>query len=641
MRGRLTLGLTALTLLFLVQGLTALFAVLFGVGYDAVFPRPRPTTLLLALLPIAALLTPALPFSRWIDRPKALALGAVGAAAGRIVLGFPGFVPQYVGATLTVATGALFLAKSVGYLDRRNVAAAAGIALATDLLLRAAGGSWSIALRPEWLPAQLVLSAAAVALTIHWLRDPQMEEAGAEEHALERRAGGLRLRGALALALIFFLELNVLGRAEVAARWTGTSYRVAATALAASGAIAIALMLGAGSPVGRHRPAALALVALTVAGAALTDTDALPGSLRLVLFAAGHAAALLLLGRAVVPATGRRRGWTLAVGLAFLFGLNTVLAFSFFYAFTVPALRGALQPLLIAAGVLLAVILALVPRPLASPPRLSRRLFALPLVLAMAIAAWIATPGDPPAQPTGGDAVRVATYNVHYGYDEGWRYDPERIARTIEASGAHVVALQEVPAGLLVAYGTDLARWLGGRLGMRVLFAPSINGLLGDALLTRLPVLGHETALLPPERADRKVIVRATLALGDGAVTVYATHLGLTAGEQSAQIEAALRGLTPSGATVLMGDLNAEGASGVANALRAAGFRDAFEIAGSPPAPTSPAGRPTTRIDWIWVRGASVSAAEVSADPGSDHRLVAATIQPLPQPGREANRDHR
>jgi endonuclease/exonuclease/phosphatase (EEP) superfamily protein YafD len=65
----------------------------------------------------------------------------------------------------------------------------------------------------------------------------------------------------------------------------------------------------------------------------------------------------------------------------------------------------------------------------------------------------------------------------------------------------------------------------------------------------------------------------------------------------------------------------------VARALRAAGFSDAFELAGLPAPPTSPASQPRERIDWIWVRGYDVTEAEVSSGGGSDHRLVAARVR--------------
>src|SRR5690606_24272316 len=96
---------------------------------------------------------------------------------------------------------------------------------------------------------------------------------------------------------------------------------------------------------------------------------------------------------------------------------------------------------------------------------------------------------------------------------------------------------------------------------------------------------------------------------------------------QVAQIASVLRAVSPAEPAVLLGDLNATDGSAVARALRTAGFRDAFEGAGVPPAPTSPAERPQVRIDWIWLRGYTAIDARVSDAPGSDHRLVTATLR--------------
>jgi endonuclease/exonuclease/phosphatase family metal-dependent hydrolase len=629
MRGSLTFALSALALFFLVQGLGALFVVFFAVAYDAVFPRPSALAALLVLPPIACLLTPWLPFSLWIERPKALALGATGAAAGRVLLCWPAFAIQYVGAILTVAAGALFLAKAVGYLDRHKVAAALALAFVLDALLRVAGGGYSSALRAGWLPVQLALSAATVLLLAVWLRDPAPEEEGGDARTLERRQGGLRLRGALSLAVLLFFELNLLSRPEVAARWTGVSYRAAATALIAAGAAALVLLLTR-PPLARHRPRTLVLVALATLGAAFADIAPLGAAGRLTLFVLAHASALVLFGRAVQPASGRRRGWTLAAGLSVLLVLNVLLGFTFFYAFTAPIMQGGLRPLVLTAGVLLAAMLALIPRPL-KESSLGRHVLAVPAAVAFALVAWLVTPTAPPAAAPVGDTVTVATWNVHYGFDEHWRYDPERIARTIEESGAHVVALQEVPAGMLTAHGTDLARWLGDRLGMRALFAPAINGVLGDAVLTRLPVADFAVIPLPPARADRKTAARTRLVVRGTAevdtLTVLTTHFGLEPDEQAVQVAAALARLAGIERAVFMGDLNAGEDSGVARALRAAGFRDAFELAGARARPTAPASRPAARIDWIWLRGLDAASALVSAGAGSDHRLVAATVR--------------
>src|SRR5690606_19098855 len=114
---------------------------------------------------------------------------------------------------------------------------------------------------------------------------------------------------------------------------------------------------------------------------------------------------------------------------------------------------------------LLAATVLLIPRPHRSAPLVRVRVATVAMaavsVVGLFLLAWRLTTHratELRVQPTAavGPLLRVATYNVHHGFDATWRYDPESIARAIERGGADIVALQEVPAGLSFAYGTDL-----------------------------------------------------------------------------------------------------------------------------------------------------------------------------------------
>jgi endonuclease/exonuclease/phosphatase family metal-dependent hydrolase len=190
--------------------------------------------------------------------------------------------------------------------------------------------------------------------------------------------------------------------------------------------------------------------------------------------------------------------------------------------------------------------------------------------------------------------------------------------------GADVIALQEVTAGLPAAYGVDLALWLGRRLGMSALFAPTAGRLIGDAVLTRARHESFTTTRLPPPDTDPKQLARVRIA-ELGGFDFHATHLGLTGDERAVQIAAIIATIGP-GPSVLAGDLNAGPDDDVIAALRAGGFRDVFEASGTMPTPTWPTGRPEHRIDWLWVRGLEVRSADVSDATASDHRPVYAEI---------------
>ncbi|HEX6938874.1 MAG TPA: endonuclease/exonuclease/phosphatase family protein, partial [Longimicrobiales bacterium] len=459
-------------------------------------------------------------------------------------------------------------------------------------------------------------------------------------------------------------EASVLGSAPVGAQWTGVPYPLLAALLVVAGGVATALLLASREPAGRPAPAAAGLAVAVVAGA--LAAWGWEGWGAAAAFVGGHVAALLLLGRALAPAGGRRGGWTVTAALAVFLLFSVCYAFTYFYAFTFRSFQGAAPRILALAGAVLftATLLVPLPRP-TPPPPLRRRVVAAALTmlaLAAAVPAWIgwrdevvAERANPPAErvdaraeraeradaaaagaydsaaartddpataatddpaAAGADDVasesppaaqpalelRVATYNVHYGFGEDWRYAPEAMAATIAEAGADVVALQEVSVGLASAYGTDLARWLGRRLGMRVRFAPTLNGALGDAVLSRLPVVAFQSVPLPPADADRKQVAVAEIAAGPDTLRVLATHFGLSPAERAAQTAGVLDA-AGAGPAILAGDLNAGPDSDVARRLAAAGFRDAFELAGAAPAPTSPAIVPTERIDWIWLRG--------------------------------------
>src|SRR5690606_12426764 len=198
-----------------------------------------------------------------------------------------------------------------------------------------------------------------------------------------------------------------------------------------------------------------------------------------------------------------RRGWTLTVAPVVFAAFTALHAFTFFGAFTIPALHGRGALVIAAAGALAALMMLLLPRPLPAPPRHALQaavvagaaLLVAGVHAARNIGGFAAVPAGAGAQlarrtgaDTGppGDRLRVATWNVHFGYAQDWRFDPARIAATIRESGAQVIALQEAPAGLAVAYGVDLPLWLARELGMHEVFAPASGRLLGNALLSQL-----------------------------------------------------------------------------------------------------------------------------------------------------------
>ena len=623
--------MTALAFLFFVEGQRAYFASLFGLTYDAIYPQVVGGRLGLALLPLVVLLVPLLPLARWADRRGAVVAAAAGLAIFRLPMSYPSFELRTIAAALVVGCGALFLTWGVGYIDRRAVAVGAVLGIVVDQLLRVAGTSYDLSMRPGWLPVQAVLTLGLLVVAFLWSRD---DTPGTAADGLERRAGGLRLRSALALGTLLFLDLHLLSLSPVVSRWARVSWELSAVLVALASGVALAVVL-LSRGAGRSRMLSLGLV--VVLGLALFGGYYVVGTAVAVLMAAGHAAALLLIAATLNPASGRRGRGIVTLAMVIFAGLTALWSATFFYAYTSSLLEGFAPWLLGLAVLTLAGCFVLLPQ----PPELGRVGRPVTGVLAglapPAVAAalvWLLLPAEPPPLPPGelsgrqiaSREIRVGTYNIHYGFDEAWRFDPDAIARVIARSGASIVSLQEVPVGLPTAYGADLPLWLERRLGIPAIFAPTINGLQGDAFLSELPALRIESIPLGDRLSDAAQLLRLNAVLDGRPLNFYATHLSPDEDVRTEQFRDVLRVVTPVRG-VLMGDLNADPGSRLIQDLRNTGMTDAFDAAAVPPVATAPAISPRERIDWIWVRGFWVNDAFVMEETPSDHRMVVATLQ--------------
>jgi len=626
MRGRFAFALTALTLLFLLQGLAVLLVTSFSTVSDALYPRFQLIGLVPVLVPFLVLLTPSAPLSRFVDRRVLIGISAIVAAVARIPLSLPVHTLQFTLSAVVVTACAIFLSSAVGFLERRSVAGGVGAAIVLDQLLRLAGWSWDLSLRWWWVGPQFLISAAVIFIALTWMR-MALPGPVEEETSLERRAGGLRRRGALALGLILFLDLNVLGRAEVASRWLGVRYEIAAVILIAAGSVATLIMLSGQGPSGRYRFVAVSMAAGTTLVILLAR--ALPPWAALLLLAGAHGCALLLIGRALVPGSGRRKGSAVSAGFTLWLVANVLYSFTFYPSFTLGIMRGAMPLLFGVAGLLLVALLAVMPRPLGTPPPLRGKLYiALTLVGALSTAALLALRNTPERlNAAAGSSLRVATFNVHHGFDEEWRYDPARIVEAIRDAGVDVISLEEIGAGLPTAYGTDLTLYISRKLGFTGHFAATHNGLAGDAILTRVHAEGFTSTKLSPSRDPKQLSYIRVPVPGD-TIHVFGTRLGLSLEVQSAQTSAILSAISNASPAVLLGDLNAtEDSHVLAQLTTGTGFSDAFELAGMTPNPTMPSLQPLRRIDWILTRNLTVLKAEVAPHGGSDHRMVTATVR--------------
>jgi endonuclease/exonuclease/phosphatase family metal-dependent hydrolase len=605
-------------LLFFLQALRVLFSVLFGIIYDQIFDGPLTYWLFTSLLLVVAAflapwLTPRSPGRSWLVTFSILA------SLGRIALSIndPGY--RFWGSLVVLAAGGIYLASLIA-LARPQVLPSLITALVLDQLFRVAGDTYDLSLREDWFWIQVFWSALLVIVAV-WL---------AYKTILPRQSfGPTGIWWGLALGSFFFLQTSLLSLPNAVARWSGASYPQIAVSLLAITSLPLSATIRRGifSKLCRPRLARGFLGLVLVAGLLVGyfNTGILPVTLLLLSQAVMMVGIACLLGGS--PSRLHRPGPTVAVGMLFFLLLNFLNAFTFTYPYVIPALRGLGWAVYLLAALVFGFHFAF--QGLASQfpeQRVIRPAWlALAGFLSLAIALFAVRPLPtlPPQDP--GDR-RIATYNIHYGYDSAWRYTLSQTADTIRREKVDLAVLQEVDTGRLTSYGVDNAYFLARRLGMHVIYLPTVEHLTGIALLSRDAPLLSNTRLLTSLQ-EQTGVIHAYFEPDGQPLHAYATWLGLSDEDTMTQVREALDFIGSQNPAVFGGDFNAEPDSPEVAAILQAGFFDPFESLGLTHPPTSPSITPQKSIDFVWLRLVNPVRAWVPESLASDHRMVVVQVK--------------
>jgi vancomycin resistance protein VanJ len=217
---------------------------------------------------------------------------------------------------------------------------------------------------------------------------------------------------------------------------------------------------------------------------------------------------------------------------------------------------------------------------------------------------------------TGGD-LTVATHNVNADNP-----DPSGTARDVAASGADVVALEELTAAALPAYERELA----GTYRYH-----AVVGTVG--LWSKHPLSGVADVDI---KLGWKRAMRATVTTPAGPVAVYVAHLpsvrvkleaGFTARQRDKSADALGQAIAREhlGRVVLLGDLNGTMNDRALNAVTSQ-MRSTQGAAGSGFGFSWPASFPMARIDQIMVKGVEPESSWTLPQTASDHLPIAARV---------------
>jgi endonuclease/exonuclease/phosphatase family metal-dependent hydrolase/MFS family permease len=602
--------------LFFFQALRVIFSVLFGIIYDRVFVGPVDAWLVLSIvLLVLALLLPALAPAN--PTPQGLAIAAAAVIITRIGLSINNPDVRYWSSLVVIAGSGIFLAGLLRKV-RRAVLLGFFLALALDQAFRAVGQTYDASLRLGWLPYQILISVLLLVL-IAWLaRNPALQKQ-------ERRASDLGILSGLSFGGLLFLELSLLSLPNAIARWSHWSY------VAIAPTLLIITLFPLSSGVRRtiidltERRLWLRIIFVGLLICTLLFgyfADGIIAALSLLL-----SQALLLVG-IVGMLSGEDRleanpGPWIALGLLFFLLLNFFSAFAFTYPYTLPFLRGLGWVFYLVAGLLVGISLL---RQAGSFDIVvdagSVLPWALPFGATMLVLVGISIWPQPVAKLPENGNLRVATYNIHYGYDEHWHYTLEDIADTIEENGVDVITLQEVDTGRLTSYGVDNAYYLARRLKMGALYLPTVEHLTGIAILYKGTAEVSETKLLTSLQ-EQTGIAHIFLNPGPSSLHSFGIWVGLSKEDTLRQIEEALDFIGDRSPATFGGDFNSTPETPVIHAVQNAGFADPFfELGINPPPLTDPATSPAKRIDYVWIRGVKPLRAWVSPSLASDHRMV-------------------
>jgi endonuclease/exonuclease/phosphatase family metal-dependent hydrolase len=226
--------------------------------------------------------------------------------------------------------------------------------------------------------------------------------------------------------------------------------------------------------------------------------------------------------------------------------------------------------------------------------------------------------------------LKVMTWNIRLGIESSLK----EVGEAVRVAGVpDLLALQEIGVDWNMGEKVDEPRVLAKQIGLpHHLFVGALTdktgGRFGIALLSSWPFVSADVTMLPLEKDEQRVLLRARVG-APTPFTVLTTHLARDSRDRLKQ--AAIVGATAAaaeGPVVLLGDFNDSPASATLKSIKGT-LVDCFESAGKGPGETFSVKAPKERIDYI-LCGAGFEpggpAQVVRTTTASDHFPVTAIV---------------
>jgi endonuclease/exonuclease/phosphatase family metal-dependent hydrolase len=420
--------------------------------------------------------------------------------------------------------------------------------------------------------------------------------------------------GPLALWAYLFLQIELaanLGRLQLMADWEILPTAAAVGAGLLAGLALLFLRLGIVLRL------ALGLVAVGLLAAA-------PGLMGWGVLAVVPIQACLVpaLDASFAPRRGRVYPWFVGGAL-----LNFALIFIYYERDVLPVLWPAAAAVVVLASIRRSPTLPL-------PAGAARPVGALALAGLAGLAVSLIPYSSPASAPPSGE-LRVLQLNAHQNLDLWSAPNAQGIADLIEATGADLVALQEINRGWSISGGVDGVAWLRWRFpSFAVVYGPQHGDAFGNVVMSRHPLAAYGWDRLTRGRGEPpRGYAWAQVVAPGGELLFVSTHAASSARGaerlgRAPHSQDLLRFWGQRPRTVIAGDLNDRPETPAIAAFGAAGMQEALALRAPGRNLTQPALTPEKQIDYVFASpDVEILSAEVLATGASDHAPILATVR--------------
>jgi endonuclease/exonuclease/phosphatase family metal-dependent hydrolase len=634
----------SLVVLFMLQAARISFAMLLSAveraldtgAVDVVLASSHLMLVMMLALPWLA------PRSRTL-LPRVMLVCAVMVGAGRLVAAIPHPITQLYGSILTLGFAGVYLSTLLRA-NRRSWVTILVLGVAVEQTLRALDsydllfhlGRTDIPVADQRLTMPMIVLHAALTLCLILASSIARRFARYEPY----EPGFLTTTGGLAFGGFLAIEFLVLGLSNIVARWSDVPYETVVPLILLATTIPLlpSVRAFAQQVLGIFDERLRGWVWLFVVLLLLIVGNRLNGL--------GAASALLLAQFMTVmllwwipsppdPDEVEQVGPSLSLGL-FIF-----VTIVYFYSLTfTPATKlGFLNGQGLTAALIAAVLAGLARLswreidPWAETALIPRSLPAAFVAPVVVLGLLMSSTRTAQATPLVGQDIRIATYNINDGYDATGSFQLEFAAESIEASLADIVLLQEADIGRPTSYGIDQVKYLAERLQMYEAYLPVTGHEHGVAILSRWPIVARHSVVVTGPGAVSVLRVRIIDPDTGRALEVISAQFATAEPHLHQQQLAALfqliseKPFDPSMPTVLGLDAGAALDDDSYNLLTGDSFDDPDADLGIEHGFTYPAGEPTERRDYLFIRAFRAVDARQVKSAASDHRLVVVEVR--------------